>query len=190
MLIRGKHALPFSILITQTSKFQVTKFQAAIIYKDAGLSDSRLTSSDSFILLLMIVKNISILVSLLAICLFVLRIIFYLFWLYNQEVLNYKIAARPERRRQFEKELTSQLEVALNILTACLAISELKEQVSSYCCFSIYCQLCAVFEIFELRFIDMVLWWCFHVNMSGSWGICFVASPKAWVHIFFLCFGL
>ncbi|XP_057419400.1 transportin MOS14 [Lotus japonicus] len=46
-----------------------------------------------------------------------------------EEVLNYKIAARPERRRQFEKELTSQLEVALNILTACLAISELKEQV-------------------------------------------------------------
>ncbi|MED6148223.1 Transportin mos14 [Stylosanthes scabra] len=46
-----------------------------------------------------------------------------------EEVLNYKIAARPERRRQFEKELTSQIEVALNILTACLAISELKEQV-------------------------------------------------------------
>ncbi|KAK7265742.1 hypothetical protein RJT34_33365 [Clitoria ternatea] len=46
-----------------------------------------------------------------------------------EEVLNYKIAARPERRRQFEKELTSQMEVALNILTACLAISELKEQV-------------------------------------------------------------
>jgi len=48
-----------------------------------------------------------------------------------QEVLNYKIAARPERRRQFEKELTSQMEVALNILTACLTISELKEQVSN-----------------------------------------------------------
>ncbi|XP_057746583.1 transportin MOS14 [Arachis stenosperma] len=46
-----------------------------------------------------------------------------------EEVLNYKIAARPERRRQFEKELTSQMEIALNILTACLAISELKEQV-------------------------------------------------------------
>ncbi|WVZ11658.1 hypothetical protein V8G54_016188 [Vigna mungo] len=46
-----------------------------------------------------------------------------------EEVLNYKIAARPERRRQFEKELTSQMEVALNILTACLTISELKEQV-------------------------------------------------------------
>ncbi|CAJ2664447.1 unnamed protein product [Trifolium pratense] len=46
-----------------------------------------------------------------------------------EEVLNYKIAARPERRRQFEKELTSQMEVALNILTACLGISELKEQV-------------------------------------------------------------
>ncbi|KAL2646066.1 hypothetical protein AAZV13_05G029100 [Glycine max] len=46
-----------------------------------------------------------------------------------EEVLNYKIAARPERRRQFEKELTSQMEVSLNILTACLSISELKEQV-------------------------------------------------------------
>lgn len=46
-----------------------------------------------------------------------------------EEVLNYKIAARPERRRQFEKELTSQMEVALNILTACLSIAELKEQV-------------------------------------------------------------
>ncbi|KAJ4712230.1 putative Transportin [Melia azedarach] len=46
-----------------------------------------------------------------------------------EEVFNYKIAARPERRRQFEKELTSQMEVALNILTACLHINELKEQV-------------------------------------------------------------
>ncbi|KAL5544316.1 hypothetical protein UlMin_008100 [Ulmus minor] len=46
-----------------------------------------------------------------------------------EEVFNYKIAARPERRRQFEKELTSQMEAALNILTACLNINELKEQV-------------------------------------------------------------
>ncbi|KAF2316021.1 hypothetical protein GH714_040816 [Hevea brasiliensis] len=46
-----------------------------------------------------------------------------------EEVFNYKIAARPERRRQFEKELTSQMELALNILTACLKINELKEQV-------------------------------------------------------------
>ncbi|KAL5747312.1 hypothetical protein ACOSP7_024309 [Xanthoceras sorbifolium] len=46
-----------------------------------------------------------------------------------EEVFNYKIAARPERRRQFEKELTSQMEVALNILTACMQINELKEQV-------------------------------------------------------------
>ncbi|GMN45765.1 hypothetical protein TIFTF001_014956 [Ficus carica] len=45
-----------------------------------------------------------------------------------EEVYNYKIAARPERRRQFEKELTSQIEIALNILTACLSINELKEQ--------------------------------------------------------------
>ncbi|KAJ6374189.1 hypothetical protein OIU78_029820 [Salix suchowensis] len=46
------------------------------------------------------------------------------------EVFNYKIAARPERRRQFENVLTSQIEVALNILTACLKISELREQCS------------------------------------------------------------
>ncbi|XP_057952470.1 transportin MOS14 isoform X2 [Malania oleifera] len=46
-----------------------------------------------------------------------------------EEVLNYKIAAHPERRRQFEKELTSAMEVALNILTACLNVNELKEQV-------------------------------------------------------------
>ncbi|XP_023641358.1 transportin MOS14 isoform X2 [Capsella rubella] len=46
-----------------------------------------------------------------------------------EETFNYKIAARPERRRQFEKELTSQMEAALSILTACLSITELKEQV-------------------------------------------------------------
>lgn len=49
----------------------------------------------------------------------------------NQEVYNYKIAARPERRRQFEKELISQMEVALSVLTACLSINELKEQVGA-----------------------------------------------------------
>lgn len=46
-----------------------------------------------------------------------------------EEVFNYKIAARPDRRRQFEKELASAMEVALGILTACLNIRELKEQV-------------------------------------------------------------
>jgi transportin-3 len=45
-----------------------------------------------------------------------------------EETFNYKIAARPDRRRQFEKELTSQMEAALSILSACLKISELKEQ--------------------------------------------------------------
>lgn len=58
--------------------------------------------------------------------------ILYLFCSCNQEVYNYKIAARPERRRQFEKELTSQMEVALSILTACLCINELKEQVGAF----------------------------------------------------------
>ncbi|KAA8542600.1 hypothetical protein F0562_023752 [Nyssa sinensis] len=46
-----------------------------------------------------------------------------------EEAFNYKIAARPDRRRQFVKELASTMEVALNILTACLNINELKEQV-------------------------------------------------------------
>ncbi|GMQ10377.1 hypothetical protein CsSME_00053399 [Camellia sinensis var. sinensis] len=47
------------------------------------------------------------------------------------EVFNYKISARPDRRRQFEKELTSAMEIALNILSACLNINELKEQVGA-----------------------------------------------------------
>ncbi|KAJ0970466.1 hypothetical protein J5N97_023343 [Dioscorea zingiberensis] len=46
-----------------------------------------------------------------------------------QEAYSYKIAARPERRRQFEKELIASTEVALSILTACLSFDELKEQV-------------------------------------------------------------
>lgn len=46
-----------------------------------------------------------------------------------EEQCNYKIAARPDRRRQFEKELTSSMEVALSILTACMSVNELQEQV-------------------------------------------------------------
>ncbi|KAL9239561.1 hypothetical protein vseg_013870 [Gypsophila vaccaria] len=46
-----------------------------------------------------------------------------------EEVFNYRISARPERRRQFEKELTSSMEVAFSLLTACLNANELKEQV-------------------------------------------------------------
>nr|XP_010906804.1 transportin MOS14 isoform X1 [Elaeis guineensis] len=46
-----------------------------------------------------------------------------------QEAFSHKIAARPERRRQFEKELISSAEVALGLLTACLGFDELKEQV-------------------------------------------------------------
>ncbi|RWR88742.1 transportin MOS14 isoform X1 [Cinnamomum micranthum f. kanehirae] len=46
-----------------------------------------------------------------------------------QETFSYKISARPERRRQFEKELISSVEDALNLLTACLSLNELKEQV-------------------------------------------------------------
>ncbi|KAI5683582.1 hypothetical protein M9H77_04810 [Catharanthus roseus] len=46
-----------------------------------------------------------------------------------EEIFNYKIAARPDRRRHFEQELASSMEVALGILTACLNIIEFKEQV-------------------------------------------------------------
>ncbi|KAL2539507.1 ARM repeat superfamily protein [Abeliophyllum distichum] len=46
-----------------------------------------------------------------------------------EEVLNYKIAVRPDRRRLFENELASGMEMALNVLTACLNINELTEQV-------------------------------------------------------------
>ncbi|XP_024969319.1 transportin MOS14 isoform X1 [Cynara cardunculus var. scolymus] len=45
-----------------------------------------------------------------------------------EEIFNYKIAARPDRRRKFENELASTMDVALGILTACLNIPELKEQ--------------------------------------------------------------
>ena len=56
----------------------------------------------------------------------------YTYYIENQEVFNYKIAARPDRRREFEEELVSTMDVALGILTACLNIPELKEQVRSY----------------------------------------------------------
>ncbi|KAL0421852.1 UNVERIFIED_CONTAM: Transportin MOS14 [Sesamum latifolium] len=46
-----------------------------------------------------------------------------------EEVFNYKIAVRPDRRRSFENELASGMEIALNVLTACLNINELTEQV-------------------------------------------------------------
>ncbi|CAH1428754.1 unnamed protein product [Lactuca virosa] len=46
-----------------------------------------------------------------------------------EEVFNYKIVARPDRHRKFENELASTMDVALGILTACLNIPELKEQV-------------------------------------------------------------
>ncbi|KAL5977120.1 hypothetical protein ACLOJK_021462 [Asimina triloba] len=45
-----------------------------------------------------------------------------------QEAFSYRIAARRERRRQFERELASSSEVALRLLTACLGHSELTEQ--------------------------------------------------------------
>lgn len=46
-----------------------------------------------------------------------------------EEVFNYKISVRPDRRRNFEEELASGMEIVLNILTACLSINELTEEV-------------------------------------------------------------
>ncbi|ONK70738.1 uncharacterized protein A4U43_C04F1020 [Asparagus officinalis] len=46
-----------------------------------------------------------------------------------QEASSYKIAVRPERRRQFEKEISSSAEVAFGLLTACLGFEEFREQV-------------------------------------------------------------
>ncbi|XP_057780714.1 transportin MOS14 isoform X1 [Salvia miltiorrhiza] len=46
-----------------------------------------------------------------------------------EEVFNYKIAVRPDRRRNFENELAAGMEIALNVLTACLNINGLSEQV-------------------------------------------------------------
>ncbi|KAL8529708.1 hypothetical protein ACS0TY_006957 [Phlomoides rotata] len=46
-----------------------------------------------------------------------------------EEVFNDKIAARPDRRRSFENELAAGMETALNVLTACLNINVLLEQV-------------------------------------------------------------
>lgn len=46
-----------------------------------------------------------------------------------EEIFNYKIAVRPDRRRRFEHELASAMEIALGILTACLNINEFTEQV-------------------------------------------------------------
>ena len=47
-----------------------------------------------------------------------------------QETSSYKIAARPERRRQFESDLCTSANVAISLLTACMAIDQLKEQVN------------------------------------------------------------
>jgi len=84
-----------------------------------------------------------------------------------QEVFNYKIAARPERRRQFEKELTSQIEVALNILTACLKISELKEQVKTVlCCILPFLLLLSITNLLCKLAINR---YCFEMVISQLW---------------------
>lgn len=60
-----------------------------------------------------------------------LQVVCLMMCLWHQEVFNYKIAVRPERRRRFENELASGTEIALNVLTACLNVNDLKEQVNS-----------------------------------------------------------
>ncbi|OEL21061.1 Transportin MOS14 [Dichanthelium oligosanthes] len=64
-----------------------------------------------------------------------------------QETSSYKIAARPERRRQFESDLCSSANVAINLLTACMAIDQLKEQVN--------------FLLFNISFYDTISPWVF-----------------------------
>lgn len=59
-------------------------------------------------------------------------------------MFNYRISARPERRRQFEKELISAMEVALSLLTACLNASELKEQVKFFIFYPDCSVLCGI----------------------------------------------
>ncbi|KAL6549358.1 Transportin mos14 [Orobanche hederae] len=46
-----------------------------------------------------------------------------------EEVFNYNISVRPDRRRSFENELASGMEIALSVLTACMNINGLTEQV-------------------------------------------------------------
>ncbi|XP_031499892.1 transportin MOS14 isoform X2 [Nymphaea colorata] len=46
-----------------------------------------------------------------------------------QEAFSYKVAARPERRRQFQNELVMSIGVALDLLTYCLNATKFQEQV-------------------------------------------------------------
>lgn len=106
---------------------------------------------------------------------------------HNQEVYNYKIAARPDRRRQFEKELTSQMEVALSILTACLNINELKEQVGFFNHKNRVLYLKFGHRVFLLINRSCSIFICLgFMDISGARGICFLASIKAWVCLFFM----
>jgi len=62
-----------------------------------------------------------------------------------QETSSYKIAARPERRRQFESDLCTSANVAISLLTACMAIDQLKEQVLEG--FSSWLRFCHGYEV-------------------------------------------
>ncbi|XP_020574116.1 transportin MOS14 isoform X2 [Phalaenopsis equestris] len=58
-----------------------------------------------------------------------------------EEAYNYRIAARPERRRHFEKELASSVKTAFSLLTACLNFCELKYPVLE--AFASWLRLCS-----------------------------------------------
>ena len=57
---------------------------------------------------------------------------FFTFFYIHQEASSYKIAARPERRRQYEKELSSSAEVDFGLLNGCLGFEELREGAGLY----------------------------------------------------------
>lgn len=61
------------------------------------------------------------------------------------------------------------MEVALSILTACLNISELKEQVGGEFYLFIYFPLCSCAVVMRYVGLQVFIKWSYHhVNMSGS----------------------
>ncbi|KAL6883266.1 hypothetical protein ACP4OV_010680 [Aristida adscensionis] len=71
-----------------------------------------------------------------------------------QETSSYKIAARPERRRQFESDLCSSADVALRLLATCLTFDQLKEQVLDG--FASWLRFCHGISATELASHDLV----------------------------------
>jgi hypothetical protein len=89
-----------------------------------------------------------------------------------QETSSYKIAARPERRRQFEIDLCSSANVAIDLLTACMAIDQLKEQV--------------YFLLFNISFYDTNP---FHVMMHRACAYAFIVFVQSLaIYFYLLCY--